>query len=117
MIGLLHEVHRTPLDCIDGHADIAVPADEHDRDTRLHLDESCLQGAPAHAGHPNVEHEATGAGWVEGIEIRLRRVERLGCEPHRQDQLADGVAHSPVVIDDEDGRVEHGVMPHQRREA
>src|SRR5712664_1508638 len=44
----------------------------------------------AHAGHPQIEHQATGVLWLSGSQELLRRGERVDSEADRQQQIPEG---------------------------
>ena len=67
-VGLLHEIDRAVLDRLDRHRDVAVAADEDDRDARAHGVQPLLQRQAAHARHAHVQHQAAAPLGVEGLE-------------------------------------------------
>ena len=67
-----------------GHRDIAVPADENDRQMSIGLCKFCLKVKPADAGQPNVKNEASGSdtiGYPPLLQKIGSRTEGLDAQP------------------------------------
>jgi D-serine deaminase-like pyridoxal phosphate-dependent protein len=95
---LLQEVERTVLDRLDGHWDIAMSADENNRNDRTALIEFGLEFDTTHAWHAYVEHETAGLigipcgkEFVCGGVGDSRQSDRFQQQPQR-------AAHRIIVI-------------------
>ena len=81
---------------------VAVRSQDHRRNTHTRLLEMCQQIEAAHSGHPQVEHEATGACALGGLQERFRRFEHRDAEADRQQQIPDGASNRFVVVHNRD---------------
>ena len=102
---LREEVDRPGFHRAHAHRDVAVPGEEDDRQPHLQLRERLLQVEAARAGHPDVEHDATGSVPVPAAEQEFARgCVAAGLEAGRLQQAHDPGPHRVVVVDDVDDR-------------
>src|SRR5712675_732386 len=88
----LHRLHR--------HWNVAMSGDEDDRQSSFGACQFALQFEAALAGKPHVKHQASGSFWQIGRAKFAHRPEQADPKARRSKQLAQGVQHSRIIVDD-----------------
>src|SRR5262249_28694974 len=87
------------------HRNVAVPRDENDGYRCIALGQFLLQIQPTQTGEPDIEYQAAGGLWTPAGQKLLCGGKGLDVEPRRAEQIAQTLAHGPVVVNDIDAWV------------
>ena len=99
--GLGQKLHGPGFHRLHGHRDIAVAGDEDNGHGHVARRQPLLQLQPAEARQPHIEHQAAGHIRARAAQELLRRREGLDPQPHRPQEVLEGLAHRRIIIDDE----------------
>ena len=113
-VRLFYEIDGARLQCSYGHAYIAMPGDEDDRDIQATCAQSFLESEATHSCHSYIENQASRFPWRIGFHECLCRLVGFGIQPDGFHQLQYGVPHRLVVVDNVHGFLVdfiHAVMP------
>ena len=100
----VQESHRAGVESSCARTVICVRGNEDDWNLPFGRDDLMLQIEAAHAGHSDVENQASGLPRLIRIQKRLRRSETLCLKSDRSDQIVERIPKSVVIVDDRNER-------------